>query len=173
MGYINNYGYNRRKMEEEFAEIAVTCRAEGMSEEKIEMIHRLLLDMLNNDRCFYTHTQSYDGLQFADGGDADESCLPLLGKFQEQLSVVQVEICKWGYMDWLQDIDTPEISIWLESLDKGDILMLTLLVVDDMRQAEVAKVLEKHDSAISRKVKHLRKSLAKVLPEELKRRYIK
>ena len=76
MGF--HYGHNRKKMEEEFAKIAAACRAEGMPEEKIEMIHRLLLDILNNDRRFYVHTQSYDGLQFADGEEAEEGRSPLL-----------------------------------------------------------------------------------------------
>lgn len=169
MGF--HYGYNRKKMEEEFAKIAAVCRAEGMPEEKIEMIRRLLLDVLNNDRRFYVHTQSYDGLQFADGEEPEESRSPLLGKFTEQLSVTQVEICEWQRMDWVEDIDTPEIFIWLKSLDEGDILMLTLIVVDGMKQREVARSLEKHDSAISRKMKRLRESLEKVLPERLKRQY--
>lgn len=172
MGYINNYGYNRKKMEKEFAEIAAICRADGMPEESIEAVHRLLLDILNNDRRFYVHTQSYDGLQFADGEEAEEGRLPLLDKFTDQLSVIQVEICEWQRMAWLDDIDTPEIVIWLKSLSDDDIFMLTLLVVDGMKQTEVAKALEKHDSAISRKMKRLRKSLAKVLPEWLKKRYV-
>lgn len=171
MGF--NYGFNRKKMEKEFAEMAAVCRADGMPEENIETIHRLLLDMLNNDRRFYAHTQSYDGLQFADGDEADEGRLPLLDKFQKQLSVEQMEICEWGYMSWLDDIDTPEIMVWLKSLGNDDIFMLTLLVVDGMKQTEVAKMLEKHDSAISRKMKQFRKNLKKVLPDELKKAYIK
>lgn len=82
-----------------------------------------------------------------------------------------MEICEWQRMDWIEDIDTPEIVIWLKSLDEEDILMLTLIVVDGMKQREVARALEKHDSAISRKMKRLRKSLEKVLPERLKRQY--
>ncbi len=171
MSCINNYGHNRKKMEEEFTEIAAICQAEGMPEENIEAIHRLMLDILNSDQRFYVHTVSYDELSFADGDETEEGRSPLLDKFQEQLSVNQMEICEWGYMDWLQDIDTPDISIWLKSLSEKDILILTLLVVDDMKQTEVAKVLEKHDSTISRKMKRLRESLAKVLPEELKRHY--
>lgn len=171
MSYVNNYGYNRKKMEEEFAEIAAICREDGMPEENIEAIHRMMLDMLNNDRRFYRHTQPYDGLQFADGDEADEGRSPLLDKFSEQLSVRQVEICEWDRMAWIDDIDTPEIVVWLKCLNDDDIFMLTLLVVDGMRQREVAKILEKHDSAISRKMKRLRESLTKVLPEWLKERY--
>lgn len=169
MGF--NYGYNRNKMEKEFEEIATICRTEGMSEENIETIHRLMLDMLNSDRCFYVHTQSYDGLRFIDGDAAEEGRSPLLDKFQEQLSVVQAEIYEWDRMAWIDDIDTPEIVVWLKSLGDDDIFMLTLLTVDGMRQTEIAKVLEKHDSAISQKMKRLRKSLIKVLPERLKNQY--
>lgn len=169
MGF--NYGYNRYKMEKEFEEMAVICRAEGMSEENIETIHRLMLDILNSDRCFYVHTQSYDGLQFTDGDAVEEGRSPLLDKFQEQLSVVQAEICEWGHMDWLEDIDTPEIIVWLKSLDETDILILTLIVADGMKQTEVAKVLKKHDSAISQRMKRLRESLEKVLSERLKNQY--
>ena len=168
MGF--NYGYNRKKMEEEFAKIAVICREDGMPEEDIEAIHRLMLDILNNDRRFYVHTQSYDGLQFADGDEADEGRSPLLDKFGERLSVFQAGICEWDRLAWIDDIDTPEIVIWLKSLKEDDIFMLTLLVADGMKQREVAKVLEKHDSAISRKMKRLRESLTKVLPEALKNR---
>lgn len=170
MGF--NYGYNRNKMEKEFAEIAVICREDGMSEEKIESIHRLLLDILNNDRRYYTHSQAYDGLQFMDGNEADEGCSPLLDKFQEQLSSVQVEICEWNRMAWIEDIDTPEIVVWLKSLKDDDIFMLTLIVVDGLKQTEVAKILGKHDSAISRKMKRLRNSLEKVLPDWLKKRLV-
>lgn len=169
MGF--NYGYNRKKMEEEFAEIAVICREDGMPEEDIEAIHRLMLDILNNDRRFYVHTQAYDGLQFADGDEVDEGRSPLLDKFGERLSVFQAGICEWDRLAWIDDIDTPEIVIWLKSLKEDDIFMLTLLVVDGMKQREVARVLEKHDSAISRKMKRLRESLTKVLPEALKKRH--
>ena len=170
MGYINNYGYNRKKMEIEFTKIAAICREDGVSEENIEAIHRQMLDDLNNERRFYRHTQPYDGMRFTDGDEVDEGRSPLLDKFGERLSVQQAEICEWGKMAWIDDIDTPEIVIWLKSLKEDDIFMLTLLVADGMKQREVAKVLEKHDSAISRKMKRLRESLTKVLPEALKNR---
>lgn len=130
-----------------------------------------MLDILNNDRRFYVHTLSYDGLEDEDGNGMDNARLLLFSKFIERFSVHQSEICKWGRLAWIDDIDTPEIIIWLKSLNEDDIFMLTLLVVDGMRQREIAQVLEKHDSAISRKMKHLRKSLTKVLPEQLKKQY--
>ena len=90
MGY--NYARERNRMEREFAEIAERCKTAGISEEEIEDIHRFMLDQLNSDRRFYTHTQSLDGFEFSDGDAADESRSPLLEKYMEQLSVCQCEI---------------------------------------------------------------------------------
>lgn len=166
------YWQNRGKMEGEFTEIAKLGLKGNMSEENIEAIHELMLEDMNNDRRFFKHTQPYDAA-FADGDEAEEGCSPLLDKFMEQLSVVQPEICEWGRTMWLEDIDTPEICEWLKSLKEAEVSMLTLLVADGMKQTEVAKVLEKHDSAISQKMKQFRKSLEKVLPEQLKKDYVK
>lgn len=64
-----NYGYERNKMEREFAQIAAVCRAEGIAEDTIELIHRILLDELNSNRRFQTQTQSYDSLRFPNEGN--------------------------------------------------------------------------------------------------------
>lgn len=168
-----NYGYHRKKMEEEFEKIAAVCRAEGIAEDTIGTIHRILLDELNSNRKFYTHTQSYDGLQFPDGEKADEGQSPLLKNYLDKFSVTQGEISEWGRYGWIEDIELPELAIWVRSLDEGDILLLTLMVVNQMKQTEIARLLGKHDSAISRKMRKFRESLTKILPEWLKREYIK
>lgn len=160
-------------MEKEFAQIAATCRAEGIPEDTIGIIHRMLLDELNSDRKFYCKTLSYDGTRLPDGSDTSVDSNPFLLDHLEQFSAPQVEISEWGYMAWLDDIDTPEIAEWLRTLGEGDIRLLTLLVVDGLKQTEAAKTLKKHDSAISRKIKGFRKKLAKALPEHIQRKYIR
>lgn len=166
-----NYGYERNKMEQEFAQIAAVCRAESIPEDTIELIHRIMLDELNSNRRASTHTQSYDSLRFPDEEYISVDKNPLMDKYLESFSAMQVEIWEWA--GWIEDLDTPEIIEWTRCLNKADRQLLTLLVEDGFKQTEVAKILEKHDSAISRKMKHLRESLAKVLPEWLKRKYIK
>ena len=96
---------------------------------------------------------------------------PLVNKYLESFSSPEVQIWKWA--GWVEDLDTPEIIVWAQSLNETDHLLLTLLIESSLKQTEVAKILEKHDSAISRKMKHLRESLEKVLPERLKQKYIK
>lgn len=167
-----NYGYERNKMEREFAQIAAVCRAEGISEDTIEFIHRILLDELNSNRRFQTHAQSsYDSLRFPNEGNTSIDKNPLMDKYLESFSAVQVEIWEWA--GWIEDLDTPEIIVWAQSLNETDRRLLALLAMDGLKQTEVAKILKKHDSAISRKMKQLRESLVKVLPERLKRKYIK
>lgn len=169
MGF--NYGYERNKMECEFAQIAAVCRAEDIPEDTIELIHRIMLDELNSNRRFHNHTLPYDGLKFPDGENTSIDSNPLLENYLEQFSAPQVEIWEWA--GWVDDLDTPEIIEWVQSLDENDRRLLTLLVEDGFKQTEAAEVLGKHGSAISRKMKKLRESLAKVLPEWLRRKYIK
>lgn len=170
-GYI--YATERYKMEQEFKQYAEVFRAAGMSEDKIEAWHRFLLDELNSNRRFQIHTISYDSLQFSDGNMGDEAQSPLMKDYLEEFSAPQVEISEWGYMAWLDDIDTPEIVEWLRTLGEEDILLFTLIIVDGMKQTEAAKILKKHNSAISRKMKGFREKLAKVLPEHIRREYIR
>ena len=166
-----NYGYARNIMEQEFAQIAVVCRAEGIPEDTIELIHHIMLDELNSNRRFQTHTQSYDSLRFPGEENTSVDKNPLMDKYLESFSVVQVEIWEWA--GWIEDLDTPEIIMWAQSLNETDHLLLTLLAMDGLKQTEAAKILERHGSAISRKMKQLRESLEKVLPERLRKLYIK
>ncbi len=158
-------------MEKEFAQIAAVCRAKGIPEDTIELIHRILLNELNSDRRYRTHTQSYDALQFPDGKSIGVDNNPLMDKYLDNFSMPQAGIWEWG--GWIEDLDTPEIIEWARCLNEADRQLLTLLAMDGLKQTEAAKILEKHDSAISRHMRQLRESLLKVLPERLRKRYIK
>lgn len=91
-------------MEREFAQIAAVCRAEGIPEDTIELIHRILLDELNSNRRFQMHTQSYDSLCFPDEENTSVDKNPLMDKYLESFSAVQVEIWEWqaGLRIWIR-----------------------------------------------------------------------
>lgn len=167
-----NYGYHRDKMEKEFAQIASVCRAEGIAEDTIEIIHHILLDELNSNRRFHTHTQSYDGMRLPDDEHTSVDKNPLMDKFLKNFCMPQVEISELGQTGWIEDLDTPEIVIWVQSLDESESRLLSLLAMEGLKQKEAARILGKHDSAISRKMKQLRGSLWKILPEKSKKKYI-
>lgn len=160
-----NYGYERKRMELEFTKIAEQCRSSGISEEDIEDIHRSMLDELNSDRRFYTHTQSLDGFAFSDGDVADESRSPLFEKYMEQLSVCQCEISEWDRFDWIEDINNPLLAKWLKTLSQKDIELLTLLYEDDLPQKQIAKLCGCSEAAISKKKNRLIKNAKKFLLE--------
>ncbi len=167
-----NYGKGRYMVELETDRMAAICREENMAAEKMDAIHRMLLDILNNDRNYYAHTQTYDNLEFSDGSKADEGNSPLLDKFTDKLSVSQPDICEWGRLDWVEDIGTLEIAVWIKSQSKQNIELLTLIIVDDLKQKEIAELWGCSDAAISKRMKSIRNSLLEILPERLKRRYV-
>ncbi|MDE7418236.1 MAG: hypothetical protein K2N44_18345 [Lachnospiraceae bacterium] len=166
-----NSGKGRYMVELENKGMAAICRKKDMTTEKIDAIHRMLLDNFNNDRKFYTHTQSYDNFQFSDGSEADEGSSPLLKKFADKLGVLQPDICEWGRLDWVEDIDTLEIAVWLKSQSEQNIELLTLIIVDGFKQCEIAELWGCSDTAISKRMKNIRNSLLEVLPTKLKERY--
>lgn len=167
-----NYGKGRYMVELETDRMAAICREENMAAEKMDAIHRMLLDILNNDRKYYAHTQSYDNLEFSDGSKADEGHSPLLNKFMDKLSVCHPDICEWGRLDWMEDIDTLEIAVWIKSQSEQNIELLTLIIVDGHKQKEIAELWGCSDAAISKRMKSIRNSLLEILPERLKRRYV-
>lgn len=170
MGF--NYGYNRSRMEQEFLQMKQICEAEGMPEDKIEAIHRLLLDEVNSNRAFYRYNQPYDSFQFQDGNEMEEEGRsPLLDKFLEQLSVTQGQICEWGRKDWLEDIDTPELIEWLKAQSEQDIEFLTLLIIDEFKQSEIAQIWNCSSATVSKHKKRIMDGLQSILPERIKRLY--
>lgn len=160
-----NYASERKRMEHEFEEIAKQCRAAGITEEEIEGIHRFMLDELNSNRRFYTHTQSLNGFAFSDGDAADESQSPLFETYIEQLSVCQCEISEWGRLYWIEDIDNPQIANWIKTLSQTDIEFLTLIFVDNLKQKQIAKLWGCSEAAISKKKARLIKNAKKFLSE--------
>lgn len=166
-----NYGKGRYIVERETDRMVTICQKENKAFDKIDTMHRMLLDDLNNDRKFYAHTQSYDNLEFPDGSKADEGSSPLLAKFMDKLSVSQPNICEWGRLEWVEDIDTLEIAVWIKSQSEQNIELLTLIIVDGLKQKEIAELWGCSNAAISKRLKCIRNSLLEILPERLKKRY--
>lgn len=164
-----NYGRERKKMEKEWKKTAKICKEAGMSDQQISEIYRMWLDELNGDRRFSKHTFSYNEEEEEEG----EKILTALSYAMYQSGMTQDKFSGCGRYSWIDDIATPEIVMWLKSLNEIDIELLTLLVVDGMSQSEAAEKLGKHRPDICRRIKRLRKSLEKVLPEYIKREYIK
>lgn len=162
MGF--NYGKKRSEKEKEFEKIATICRDNGMTEINIENIHRLLLNELNSDRRYYTHTQSYS-VQFSGKEVAEESYSSLHKRFFDQFSTAQYGISEWERHSWVEDIDSPEIVSWLKTLPEHDIELLTL-IMEGMSQTEIAAMCGYSIPSISKRKKRIRDDLKKHLSED-------
>ncbi len=160
------YAYHRKIMEKKWEETAKICKEAEMSDQQISEIYRMWLDELNGDRRFAKHTLSYNE-------EEGEKRLLSLSYAMYQSGMTQDEFSGCGRYSWIDDIVTPEIVMWLKSLNEIEIELLTMLVVDGLNQSEAAKKLGKCPSDISRRIRRLRESLEKILPEYLKREYIK
>lgn len=192
MGFL--YWKEAAKKEAEKKYMIQICKKENKSQEIIDAIGEMLDNELNRDRAYRTHTQPYECYDSAsksrngckgdkriqskkwlenEGDDIiDEGRSPLLKKFQAQLSVTQAEICEWSRMSWIEDLDADEVILWVKSQSEKNIELLTLVMVDGFKQTEVAEMWGVSDTAISKRMKKIRMSLEKVLPEGLKKKYI-
>lgn len=162
MGF--NYGEKRREMEQEFSRIAKVCRADGMSEDDIGEIYELLKEELNSDRRYYTHTRPHD---YSDDFSGDEDTVSkqsrLMRKFINRFSNTQGEISEWERHSWIEDMDDPKITLWLKSQSKQNIEFLTLKVVNDMTQTQIANLWGCSNPAVSRRRRRIRESLENFL----------
>lgn len=169
------------KKEAEKKYMVKICQNEHKPKEMIDAIKDMLDDEFKLNRAYYTHAQPYEcygATQDKMRGESEENDIidegrsPLLKKFQAQLSVTQVEICKWSRMSWIEDLDTGEVILWVKSQPEKNIELLTLVMVDGFNQTEVAEMWGVSDAAVSKRMKKIKASLEKVLPEGLKKKYI-
>lgn len=161
MGF--NYAKKRAEMEARFVRTRKLCREAGMPESDIEKIYEMELGILNSDRRFYTHTQSYNSASFEDGDAADEARSSLLKKFSGNFSVFQAEISDWGRYDWMDDLDNQMLIRFVQQLPAQDIELLTFLIVDGLNQSDIAHIRNVSSPAISKQKARIRKNLEKFL----------
>lgn len=118
------------------------------SEEMVGQIHDLLLHQLNRDRAYITHTQPYECYD-SSNNKSNGSVRTQNRKRSE---------------DEDNDIVDEGRSPLLKKLS-------TQLSVDGLKQKEVAEMWGVSDAAIFKRMKKIRTSLKKVLPEWLKTSY--
>ena len=153
-----NNGYERRKFEAEQKKQAEEYRALGMSEEKIQAMYEFDLAQFNSKRRYYMHTQEFSTSDF-DEGENDESESTLLHKFFEQLTVT-IENCgdRSRYW-WVDEIDNPILVKGIKSLSQDDIELITLLVFENYRKSEIAKMLGCEPYHITRRLVRIKEQL--------------
>jgi DNA-directed RNA polymerase specialized sigma24 family protein len=133
--------------------------AAGMGETEIAAMYDLHREQFNSDRRHRKHAQSLDGMVFADGAAADESQSPLLEKYMDRFSVSQPGISDWGRYEWIEDLETPELAIYLKSLPETSLELLTSMVVDGVSRADLSREMGVSRAAVTKRMNPVKKVL--------------
>ena len=153
-----NNGYERRKFEAEQKKLAEEYRALGMSEEKIKALYEFDLAQFNSKRRYYMHTQEFTTSDFEEG-ESDDSESTLLHKFFDELTVTIEYGSYTSRYWWVDEIDNPDLHRKIKSLSEDDIELLTLLVFENYRKSEVAKILGCESYHITRRLARIKEQL--------------
>lgn len=156
MGY--NYSKERRKFEDTWVKLRVEYRAAGFPEDKIDAMYIFDEEVFRSQRRYQSHTQPLPLEDF--GGDDRKYRTSLFAKF-EQLAV-SFDVSEFsGRYAWLDTIDNENLVSRLKQLNQSDLELLTLIVIEGYSQLEVAKLLKRDQSVISRKFTRIKKFLKK------------
>jgi hypothetical protein len=159
MGF--NYGLETKRFNAKWANLHREYTVAGMSEPGIQAIRDFDWEQLKSERRFRTHVQALDGAVFSNGDAVGEDQSPLLEGCLEQMRANQPAISEWGRYDWVEDIDTPELAKWLRSLSEKDLELITCLVMDGERRADLARAMGVSRPAVTKQINRMKKSLEK------------
>lgn len=134
-----NDGYERTKFEAKQKKQAEEYRALGMTEEQIQAMYEFDLEEYKSDRRHYSHTQSFIPDDFDENEDDDEK-LSIFEKFKDVLTTSIEESSEKSRYWWVEEIDDSETVRIVKSLSESDLEILTLMVIDELKNKEIAQV---------------------------------
>ncbi len=146
MGF--HYGYEKRKFDAEWTRLEQEYRAAGMDDRQIAAMKEYDWTWFCSQRTYQNRVQALPSEQCED--ESEQSCL--FRKF-ESLS------CTWDTGDvdsrrfgWLSSLEDELLYRRLCKLPEDDLELLTLLIVDGYRQADVARLWNCSRSAITQRI---------------------
>ena len=150
-----NYGLERKRFDGEWERLRKSYHEAGMSEEAIQEMYEFDFKEFNRRRAAAKWEQPFTG--DTDTGDEDES--PLLLKFSEQLSKNDDYFSEASRFSWMEQISDEALYVKLRQLPGRDKELLTLLAFEEYTKTEIARILGKAPSTITRNVTKLGKYL--------------
>ena len=147
-----NYGQEKRKFEKEWAKTAAWYARAGMDKDSIEEIRRFDWNLFCKERTYSNHTQVLPN-EIAD--ESDERSV-LFQKY-EVLSVTFSESDFHERYDWIQAIENQKITSKLRQLSNEDLELLTLLVIYERTQREIAALFGISQVGILKRIERVKK----------------
>ena len=153
-----NRGLERKRFDETQKRLRKQYIEAGMTEEQIQAIYEFDLKQFNRDLAYRRYNQSLSCLEESDL--EEESYSPLLRKFPERLAIWQKPSESSKHW-WLDEIEDEELLSNLKQLTDEELALIHMLAFCDLSQEEIGIQIKKSQSAISQKLKTIRKKLKK------------
>lgn len=157
-----NNAYETKKFEARQKKQAEEYRALGMTEEQIKEMYEFDLEQFRSERRYREHTQSFVPDDFDENEDDDEK-LSIFDKFKDTLTTSIDDSGDKSRYWWVEEIDNPVLVKAIKSLSPDQLELLTLVVMDDYGQAEIADLMKVSQSAISQRFNTIKKILKTTL----------
>ena len=151
-----HFALARKNFQEEQEKLRRQYREAGMTEEQMQEMYEFDLRQFNRDIAFYRRNQS---LTECVEMMQEDGMNPLLKKYYEQLTVVQQPSCE-EKLWWLDEIEDEALLSRLLRLSEEDLELLHRLAFCDCTQKELSAALGRSQSALSQKLKTIRKKLS-------------
>lgn len=155
-----NYGYERKKFDENWKKLRKEYAAAGMSQDAIEEMYRFDLDTFNAERAYCKHTQ-YLPEETIELEEETGHVSPFLKKYGERMQVDAGITDPDRRYGWIDELDDEEIVKNIKSLAGRDIEFLTLHF-EGFSQNEIAKRFGLSQQFVSKRFVAIRKKLKKI-----------
>lgn len=156
MGF--NYAKEKRQFDLEWNRLQKEYSDAGMSLSSIEAMRSYDWEMFLSRRTYESHTQSLPDTYL--NGEVEGQRSALFKKFSS-LSTAFDEGDFSGQYAWIGSIEDAALSKRLAMLPEKDLELLTLYAIAGYTQAEIALLMGRDQSVISRKLNRIKKLLKK------------
>ncbi len=156
MGF--NYAKEKRQFDLEWKQLQKEYTDAGMSPAAIEAMHSYDWEMFLSRRTYENHTQALPDTYLSGEIDGEQSTLFM--RFSS-LSVTFDEENFSEQYAWIDAIEDASLSARLSKLSEQDLELLTLYAIEGYTQTEIALLLKRNQSVISRKINRLKIFLKK------------
>lgn len=153
MGFNN--AAERKKFEQRWAILRKKYRKAGMSKEDIDTLYEFDNATFLSDRRYRERTQPLP----IDSISANEDEMSGLFKKFDSLKVTFSESDFSGKYGWVETIEDEELSRKLKALSIRDMELITLMVIDEYSQAEIARMDGCARNTVNKKIARIKKVL--------------
>ena len=151
MGF--NYAREKRRFEKEWEQLHEEYSALGMDEAAIDRIKEFDWRWFCSRRVYAHHNQ-----HLPDEGDFPEDRGLLIRRYRKLVTEFD-ELKFSGRYAWLHEIEDEELYRRLDTLPGKDIELLTLIIEEGYRQADVARMWECSRNSVSKRWNKIKKIL--------------